>query len=327
MFFILFMAISFSIGLANVFISMKLYRKYRLQFLNYYLIFLIFSTAFGFIDIVCSRSIEQILKGKLVSDHISLTVVMILNLLAIPFLVVAWFYFIYMIRTLMGKTFSRSLKIGFLAIQTIITIFFAVLIIDFINRGGAEFSRFTSTTMSAFEFITDILMYLAVLQIFLYLKDLREKEMRRAVVKFGILYLFLLAVFNIRVHWLGHLENTLYFYSFLYFAIHLPPLLFMRNFLKTYYLFRPLKPENAAKVSESLKSHNISVREEEIIHLLLLGKSNKEIGQELFISPHTVRNHVFNIFQKLRVKNRLQLVNLIRNIQTSQNVKINGIKI
>ena len=129
MFFILFLTISFSIGLANVFISMKLYREYRLQFLNYYFIFLICSTAFGFIDIVCSRSLEQILKGKFVSDHISLTVVMILNLLAIPFLVVAWFYFIYMIRTLMGKTFSRSLKIGFLAIQTVITIFFAVLII------------------------------------------------------------------------------------------------------------------------------------------------------------------------------------------------------
>jgi DNA-binding CsgD family transcriptional regulator len=62
-----------------------------------------------------------------------------------------------------------------------------------------------------------------------------------------------------------------------------------------------------------LKSFNISPREEEIIQLILQGMSNKEIQASLFISPSTVKNHVYNIYQKMNVKSRLQLVSVILN--------------
>ena len=58
--------------------------------------------------------------------------------------------------------------------------------------------------------------------------------------------------------------------------------------------------------------YHLSDREREILDLLLQGKSNKEIDCELFISAHTVRNHVHNIYQKLEVGSRLQLMNLAR---------------
>jgi DNA-binding NarL/FixJ family response regulator len=56
----------------------------------------------------------------------------------------------------------------------------------------------------------------------------------------------------------------------------------------------------------------LSKREGEILNLLLKGKSNKNIERELFVSPHTVRNHIHNIYKKLGVGSRLQLMNLIR---------------
>jgi len=37
-----------------------------------------------------------------------------------------------------------------------------------------------------------------------------------------------------------------------------------------------------------------------------------EIERDLFISPHTVRNHIYNIYQKLGVGSRLQLMNFVR---------------
>jgi two-component system response regulator DegU len=40
--------------------------------------------------------------------------------------------------------------------------------------------------------------------------------------------------------------------------------------------------------------------------------SNREIEKELFISLSTVKNHVYNIFQKLGVKNRYELIVLFR---------------
>ena len=59
----------------------------------------------------------------------------------------------------------------------------------------------------------------------------------------------------------------------------------------------------------------ISAREREIIHLLLRGMSNHEIEDALFISVSTVKIHVYHIFQKLKIKNRAQLISLFKNLQ------------
>jgi len=50
----------------------------------------------------------------------------------------------------------------------------------------------------------------------------------------------------------------------------------------------------------------LSVRETEVLRLVVDGKDNATIAQELFISPYTVKNHISNILLKLHVENRLQ---------------------
>ncbi|MBO0959006.1 EAL domain-containing protein [Neobacillus sp. MM2021_6] len=54
------------------------------------------------------------------------------------------------------------------------------------------------------------------------------------------------------------------------------------------------------------KLYSISTREMDVFKLLVNGLSNKEISEELFISEHTVKNHITRIFQKLSVNDRLQ---------------------
>jgi len=48
----------------------------------------------------------------------------------------------------------------------------------------------------------------------------------------------------------------------------------------------------------------LSRREIEILHFLLVGKTNKMIAQELTLSPLTVKNHVQNVMKKLKVNTR-----------------------
>ena len=50
----------------------------------------------------------------------------------------------------------------------------------------------------------------------------------------------------------------------------------------------------------------LSIREIEILVLLSSGIQNEEIAQKLFISPNTVKTHLYNIFKKIAVPNRLQ---------------------
>jgi len=66
------------------------------------------------------------------------------------------------------------------------------------------------------------------------------------------------------------------------------------------------------KVDAFLRGQDISAREIEIINLLLKGRNRREIGDLLFISNHTVKNHVYHIYQKLGVKNTGELKYLIR---------------
>jgi DNA-binding CsgD family transcriptional regulator len=61
------------------------------------------------------------------------------------------------------------------------------------------------------------------------------------------------------------------------------------------------------------RDHKISKREREIMELILQGKSNKQIQELLFISLHTVKNHIYNLYQKLNIKSRNQLMSLVMN--------------
>lgn len=52
----------------------------------------------------------------------------------------------------------------------------------------------------------------------------------------------------------------------------------------------------------------LTAREHEALDLIARGLSNTEISRRLFISPKTVRNHISNIFTKLRVADRAEAI-------------------
>lgn len=60
-----------------------------------------------------------------------------------------------------------------------------------------------------------------------------------------------------------------------------------------------------------LADHRITNREAEIIAEIARGSTSKLIGEKLFISQRTVETHVYNIYRKCRVANRVELIRLI----------------
>lgn len=52
----------------------------------------------------------------------------------------------------------------------------------------------------------------------------------------------------------------------------------------------------------------LTEREREILDLIARGETNADIAQRLVLSPHTVRNHISNIFSKLQVADRAQAI-------------------
>ena len=63
---------------------------------------------------------------------------------------------------------------------------------------------------------------------------------------------------------------------------------------------------------------SLTSREKEVLHLILEGLNNQEVADLLFISAHTVKNHLTNIFRKLDVADRVQAMAKIYRIKYEQ---------
>ncbi|MGG0669483.1 response regulator transcription factor [Lederbergia citrisecunda] len=56
------------------------------------------------------------------------------------------------------------------------------------------------------------------------------------------------------------------------------------------------------------KAELLTIREQEIVRLTILGYTNVQIGKKLFISSKTVENHKANIMQKLELKDKSEFI-------------------
>lgn len=65
------------------------------------------------------------------------------------------------------------------------------------------------------------------------------------------------------------------------------------------------------RIEEVCRQFKLTPREKELIELIYSGKSNREIADTLFLSESTVKTHIYNIFRKMDVKNRVGVICVI----------------
>jgi DNA-binding CsgD family transcriptional regulator len=75
---------------------------------------------------------------------------------------------------------------------------------------------------------------------------------------------------------------------------------------ETVIIIEPTKPEELLPFS--MTAYGLSPREEELVKLVVRGLSTTRISQTLFISEHTVQNHLRSVFEKVGVRSRGELV-------------------
>ena len=79
--------------------------------------------------------------------------------------------------------------------------------------------------------------------------------------------------------------------------------------IRTVFDNQPAQPSTSSGAGlEAAESTPLTQREQQILALLAMGKSNQEIAAGLYISPGTVRVHVHAILHKLEVRDRTQAV-------------------
>jgi len=93
---------------------------------------------------------------------------------------------------------------------------------------------------------------------------------------------------------------------YIYFIIHGLPLLAL-------WLFHQNEPAavpntDAPNIVRFIEKHALTPKESSILKQLIRGASNREIAEFSNISPNTVRNHIYNIYNKTGIRNRFQLL-------------------
>jgi len=92
--------------------------------------------------------------------------------------------------------------------------------------------------------------------------------------------------------------NNTYKY-FLYFILIACIPVFVLAFLKSQKLYHTKKKQSLI--------HSLSIREKEVLDLVIIGKRNKEISDMLHIEVSTVKSHINTIYSKLNVASRKDL--------------------
>lgn len=102
---------------------------------------------------------------------------------------------------------------------------------------------------------------------------------------------------------------------FILFNFNIMPYLWVKTYYLKYLILQNKTPIENINFDKVFKKHKISKREREVCKLIIEGNSNKDIEEKLYISYNTVKNHVYNIFQKFGVSNRVQLINFFKSLK------------
>jgi len=131
--------------------------------------------------------------------------------------------------------------------------------------------------------------------------------MKQVAIAFGLLITALLVLFRVAQSQLIVRDISsgwvIGFFSVLFLAIGI---VLNRKLFSQTVIFTEQKP--AVLNDEKLLATGLSKREAEILLLIHDGLSNQQIADKLFISEHTVKKHVSNIFLKLNVERRTEAV-------------------
>ena len=145
-----------------------------------------------------------------------------------------------------------------------------------------------------------------IVTLWVNLKNIEDPSSRGVALSINIVSLALipLSVLALYIDWLADFSYPIYMLAF-------SIIIMVYNYIR-FGLDREAAEHKTELSLESLSRYKISEREFEVIQLICEGCTNKEIAARLNISVNTVNNHVANIFSKMGVRSRIDLLKALK---------------
>lgn len=294
----------------SILLSRQLLSTYASELLRHHFFYLVAFHAFAFYGLWGQVLARGLLSLLAVDVGVVEIVAGFLPVLGVPFLFISWLMLLAMAFSMFGKT----VKTQWLSIHVVA--FFALLLAAWaaisLLQADPPLPVANLPLIEAAAMIgVELLYFAAFLVVAWRLSAGTEADKRRILLTFaGLLFgafaarslLACLVLVDVRLGAVALLA---------YFASNLPPLIYLRSNADR--LFAPVKAERAtqAGVEHVLDRHGVTRRERQIVEKICLGKTNKQIAEELFISVQTVKDHTHRIYGKIGVGSRMQLVQVL----------------
>jgi DNA-binding CsgD family transcriptional regulator len=293
-----------AMAVGSIMLTSRLMADNRLPFLRTLFYHIIFISAFGFYGVWGQFIIIAIAGDKLTPELLS-TISVSSLLLGLPFLVIGW---LMMIR--FGFEFAGA---RFIALPTILFLVcnFGLIVFLGIKSGETSFAEVLPLFKyyySAMAVISGIIVSVPLLAGKSSRGAVDDRRFLAFAIPAGTLLQATVLLLLPYSAWMALIFVFLLFAS----MVNLPLYLTYVADLKVF--SRPDDMDLPPGIDEFFTRHEISPREADIIREICNGLSNQEIADKLFITLQTVKDHTSRIYSKTNVRNRMQLMTLVRSI-------------
>lgn len=296
--------LAFGMGIASIMYVFRTYSRHAYVYIKTYLRYLIVLNISVFINLILHYLLTNVLSY--LDTHRKVMLVIVVNIVGFYLFSLLTFLYMMLTRSLIGKEVGRIIRNLFLFYVIFASVAYGFVLALF--SSSSEITAFYAVHMTC-NSILSIISLVVSFRLF-YEAGKSELKSRARILKiFSLAYaiFFLYQTFL----WLLPLQTLLLFSTFNLFVLNFIPIPFISGLLKEQENEFSLSPETEDKVQAFYETYGLSKREREIANLILAGKSNEEIKNELYISIFTVKKHISNIFMKLDVSSRAQLIHRI----------------
>ncbi|MEN8228307.1 MAG: LuxR C-terminal-related transcriptional regulator [Bacteroidota bacterium] len=300
-------------GAIAIFFSFQLMKRFGAPFVSSYFYYLVFLYIFGAYSLAGSGILEYLLARMEIEVKVIHSARLFTIFLGIPFISLSTFMLLKSMMEFFQKKIPTPFTIFYFAVSIIAFILYGFFVIRLTRFELGEYQLLISVQRWTFlGFVA--CMYLVIFMVgILYSRKMADHYEKRFIRVFGSWYL-LFMVLNSTAFSLIYMHVIVsHIFIYIFLSWHLIPILFLNIYLERYHgQSSSLQDDFETMLTDFSKKFEISKREREVIQLICKGQTNQEIGDALFISLQTVKDHVHRIFLKTGAKNRVQLTNLIR---------------
>jgi DNA-binding CsgD family transcriptional regulator len=296
---ILFMfAVVTSFGIIWVANDMRL--RFQARYLEYCFYFTLVTVTYGFVNWIAPFIVLYLTDAAGDADPIWSVAVFIL--IGVPLLLTKLYLFVLMFQELLARRKALWLNKFSLGVSVVVLLLTVWSIKSLYDGGNVEqvrnfFLRLGITAVTV--------QFLIIIHYLVAARGNKAQVLGRFASPFGLLFLVGYAVYVFTAY-----SAFLLLSPYLYFIANGLPIVA----LWVHHLSQPLPvlSADAPKLTRFIEDNALTPREADILKKIIRGASNKEIAEQSFISPHTVRNHIYNIYRKTGIKNRFQLLALFQ---------------